>query len=285
MTDLIIIGSGPAAWSAAMTARNRGLDVLVTGAQATTGWLYRSECVTNYPGMPNVSGRTLLDTFRQQAEDLGAAFRHGVVRQLTPLRSGGYMVLVDNDVLQCRAVILAVGTARPALLPGEEALLGRGVSWCGTCDGMFYRGKEIAVLNWWNGGLEDTRFLHGLAGRLDYYAMTDAALSDDFSAQQAKPAALEQAGSRIRLTMADGSAAEYDGVFLFRSAVAPDRMLPGLALDGSFIAVDRHMATNLPGVFAAGDCTGHPLQIAKAVGEGNIAAISAAEYLEKTRKA
>jgi len=97
---------------------------------------------------------------------------------------------------------------------------------------------------------------------------------------ESKPASLRREDGRILLTHAQGETA-YDGVFVFRPAVAPDTLLPGLEAEGAFIRVDRRMATNIPGVYAAGDCTGQPLQIAKAVGEGNVAAISAAEDLAK----
>lgn len=282
--DLLVIGSGPAAWSCALTARQRNLSVTVAGAEATTGWLYRAEKIANYPGLPEVSGRRMLEVFRAQAEDAGAAFIHGVARQVQRLGQE-FMTLIGNDVLESRAVVLSMGAARPKMLPGEEELLGQGVSWCGTCDGMFYRGREVAVLSAWHGGIEEAEFLSRLASKVDYYAMAPHALPENppFAVMSGKPQALKRDGSRIRLTCDQGETA-YDGVFVFRPAVAPDRLLPGLALDGPFIRVDRRMATTLPLVYAAGDCTGQPLQIAKAVGEGNVAAISAAEDLARLTK-
>ena len=282
--DLLVIGSGPAAWSCALTARQRNLSVTVAGAEATTGWLYRAEKIANYPGLPEVSGRRMLEVFRAQAEDAGAAFVHGVARQEQRLGQA-FMTLIGNDVLESRAVVLSMGAARPRMLPGEEELLGQGVSWCGTCDGMFYRGREVAVLSAWHGGIEEAEFLSRLASKVDYYAMAPHALPENppFAVMSGKPQALKRDGSRIRLTCDQGETV-YDGVFVFRPAVAPDRLLPGLALDGPFIRVDRRMATTLPLVYAAGDCTGQPLQIAKAVGEGNVAAISAAEDLARLTK-
>lgn len=282
--DLLIIGSGPAAWSCALTARQRSLSVTVAGAEAATGWLYRAERITNYPGLPEVSGKQLLEVFRAQAEAAGAAFVHGVARQVQPMGKG-FMTLIGNDILQSRAVVLGMGVSRPKTLPGEDELLGQGVSWCGTCDGMFYRGKEVAVLSAWDGGVEEAVFLSRLAAKVDYYTLAPHALPEDapFTALPGKPKALRREGGRILLTCDTGEAA-YDGVFIFRPAVAPDRLLPGLALDGPFIRVDRRMAASLPLVYAAGDCTGQPLQIAKAVGEGNVAAISAAEDLARLDK-
>ena len=279
--DLLIIGSGPAAWSCALTARQRNLSVIVAGAQASTGWLYKAERIDNYPGMPEVSGVELLRVFQQQAESLGATFRHGVARQVQPM-GDEFMTLIGNDIIMSRAVALCMGAARPRLLPGEEELLGMGVSWCGTCDGMFYRGKEVAVLSAWNGGIEEAEFLVKLASKVDYYPMAPHDIPEErpYTVINSKPASLRREDGRILLTHAQGETA-YDGVFVFRPAVAPDTLLPGLEAEGAFIRVDRRMTTNIPRVYAAGDCTGQPLQIAKAVGEGNVAAISAAEDLAK----
>lgn len=281
--DLLIIGSGPAAWSCALTARQRDLSVTVAAASSATSWLQRADRIDNYPGMPQVSGRELLRVFRQQAEDAGTVVLPQLARQIMSVGDAGYMTLVGNEIIESRAVVLATGAARPKLLPGEEELLGQGVSWCGTCDGMFYRGMEVAVLSAWTGGVEEGEFLAGLASRVDYYflARHEQPESVPYTLCDGAPKALSaQPDGRILLVTDKGEKA-YDGVFIFRPAVAPDSLLPGLELDGPFIRVDRRMAANLPLVYACGDCTGHPLQIAKAVGEGNIAAISAAEDLQK----
>ena len=152
--DLLIIGAGPAAWSCAMTARQRGLTTVVACAQSATSWLQRAERIDNYPGLPQISGKELLSRFRAQAADMGVVIIEQLARQIMP--SGDiYMTLVGNDIIESRAIVLAMGAARPKLLPGEEELLGRGVSWCGTCDGMFYRRKKVAELSAWTGGIEE----------------------------------------------------------------------------------------------------------------------------------
>ncbi|MGN0777626.1 MAG: NAD(P)/FAD-dependent oxidoreductase [Aristaeellaceae bacterium] len=282
MLDLLILGSGPAAWSCALTARKRALDCAVIVSGADTGWLAKADRVDNYPGLPAVSGRELLRIFRQQAEEAGAAVISGVARQVQPL-GDTFMTLVGNDVVESRAVVLAMGAARPRLLPGEDELLGQGVSWCGTCDGMFYRGKEVAVISAWHGGVEEADFLSRLAAKVDYYCLAPHDVPDRLSLLPGTPKALAREDGRIAVTTPEGTR-HYDGVFVFRPAVAPDRLLPGLDTAGAFIAVNRRMQTSLPHVYAAGDCTGQPLQIAKAVGEGNIAAISAAEDLAAKEK-
>ena len=281
-TDLLIIGAGPAGWSCAITARQRDLSVTLVAVEANQGWLVRAERIDNYPGMPGVSGQEMLRVFRQQALDAGVTVVNGVARQVSPMGEG-YMTLVGNDIIESEAVVITVGTARPTTLPGEDDLLGQGVSWCGTCDGMFYRGKEVAVLSAYHGGVEEAAFLAKLASKVDYYTMAPHPLPEEapFTLCPGKPKSLQRLENRKIAVTTDVGEAAYDGVFIFRPAVSPAKMVAGLALREGFIGVDRRMQTNLPRLYAAGDCTGHPLQVAKAVGEGNIAAISAAEDLHR----
>jgi len=282
MTDIAIVGKGPAGWSCAMTARMRGLQAVVIAPQNDTGLLRSAERVDNYPGMPQVSGGAILDTFREQALALGAEERAGLVRQIMPMGES-FMLLVENDVLEAKAVVLAMGAARPVLLPGEEDQVGRGVSYCATCDGMFYRGKRIAVLSSSLQGVEETHFLAGLAAEVDYYCLkrhqTDG-LDGNVKLMQEKPVSIGRDDAGITLTTNQATHC-YDGIFIFRAAMPLNMLMAELKTEGSFIPVDRQMRTSIPGVFAAGDCTGKPLQVPKAVGEGNVAAISAAEWIAK----
>ena len=281
MLDLGIIGAGPAGWSAAMTARMRGLSCRVFTAGDRSGWLYKAAQVDNYPGMPAVRGADLLETFERQALEMGAEKQEGVVRQVQPFGEQ-FMILCGNDVVECRAVILCMGAARPRLLPGEEELVGQGVSYCGTCDAMFYRNRPVAVLSAGGNGPEEALFLSRFASSVDYYQLKPHMLPDEipYHLVQEKPTALRREQDQVLLTT-DAGEHPYDGVFVFRPAVTLEQLLPGLEQERGFIPVNRRMETNLPFVYAAGDCTGKPLQIAKATGEGNIAAISAAEDLQR----
>ena len=282
MTDIAIIGKGPAGWSCAMTARMRGLSAVVIAPQNDLGLLRTAERVDNYPGMPQTSGTEMLESFRSQALDLGAEERAGLVRQVMALEDR-FMLLVENDVMEAKTVVLAMGAARPVLLPGEEEQVGRGVSYCATCDGMFYRGKRIAVLSSSRQGVEETAFLAGLAAEVDYYRLkphnTDD-LAENVTIQDEKPRSIGRDDAGMVLTT-DRQTHCYDGIFVFRAAMPLNMLMADLKTEGSYIPVDRSMRTNIPGVFAAGDCTGKPLQVPKAVGEGNIAAIAAAEYIAK----
>ena len=280
MIDIAIVGKGPAGWSCAMTARMRGLQAVVIAPQNDNGLLRSAERIDNYPGMPQASGNAILDTFREQALAMGAQERSGLVRQIMPM-GDSFMLLVENDVLEAKAVVLAMGAARPVLLPGEEEQLGRGVSYCATCDGMFYRGKRIAVLSASQQGVEETRFLAGLASEVDYYSLkrhqTDG-LEENVKVMAEKPVSIGRDDADLIL-MTDQAVHGYDGIFVFRAAMPLNMLMAELETEGSYIPVDRQMRTNIPGVFAAGDCTGKPLQVPKAVGEGNVAALSAAAWI------
>ncbi|MBN1777925.1 MAG: FAD-dependent oxidoreductase [Clostridiales bacterium] len=279
MRDIAILGKGPAGLSCAITARMRGLDALMIAPKINLSWLARTDRVDNYPGLKEVSGADLLKAFEDQAASMGAQTMHGTVRQILPTDSG-FMLLVENDVVEAKTVVLAMGAAKPKLLPGEEELIGAGVSYCATCDGHFYKGKSIAVFSENDQGVEEAEFLRDIVGKMDYYPVKKHDVPGDFNVIDERPTALYQTDGGVGVETKE-TKRSYDGVFVFRTGMPLSMLLEGLAMQDAGIAVDRSMRTNIPGVFAAGDCTGKPLQVAKAVGEGNVAAIAAAEYIQK----
>lgn len=162
-------------------------------------------------------------------------------------------------------------------LPGEAALVGQGVSYCATCDGMLYRGKTAVVTGNAADLREEANFLQGIgrAGDGDYPPGAGR-LAPGIGQRTARSMAIQGDG-RLEGFVADGEQIPCDVVFVLREVMAPDALVPGLELDGRFVKVNRRQETNIPGLYAAGDCTGKPLQIAKAVGEGLIAAQEAAK--------
>ena len=272
MKDIAIVGAGPAGYSAAITARKRNKSVVVIGQN--TGWLAHAHSIANYPGLPDISGHDLLEAMKKQAQDLGAELRPGVVHQIVSLGSS-FALSLGADFIEAERIILCTGAKQPKLLPGESELLGRGVSYCGTCDGMFYRGKRVAVIAQGPEAVSEANFLAGLCSEVVYFGAKEDALDDRITVCGQKPEAILGESTATGLK-AGGEDFPFDGEFIFRETAALSTLLPGLEMDGAFIRVDRRMKTNLPGVFAAGDCTGQPLQVAKAVGEGCVAAISAA---------
>jgi len=273
--DIAVIGAGPAGYSAAINARKREKSVIVIGQN--TGWLSRAESIENYPGMPGVSGQQMLSVMAEQAKNMGAELRGGVVHQVIAMGES-FALSLGADFVEARKVILATGAKQPRLLPGEERLLGRGVSYCGTCDGMLYRGKNVAVIGAGAEAVPEANFLMSLCASVTYFGKPDDALDSRIQLRSEKVSQIT-GDQRASGLIADGQELPFDGVFIFREAMALSSLLPGLEMDGAFIRVDRQMRTSLAGVFAAGDCTGLPLQVAKAVGEGCIAALAASQEL------
>lgn len=275
MWDIVIIGGGPAGLSAAINARQRDRGALVLSGASKTDWLHRAERIDNYPGLYGVTGAKLLATLREQAQAMRADFREGLVRQILPMNDA-FSLALDDDLIEARRIILATGAKQPAPLPGEEKLLGRGVSYCATCDGMLYRGKRVAVLGASAHAAEEAGFLAGLCREVLFFGEAGAPLDPRVVPMRGKIGAV-LGEDRVTGVAVGEEEHALDGLFILRDVMALNTLLPGLAHDGPFIRVDRQMRTNLPGVFAAGDCTGLPLQIAKAVGEGCVAALTAAE--------
>ena len=145
MFDIIIIGGGPAGNSAAISAINRGKSVAVVTNGVETSSLYKAEKVTNYTGIVEMSGKEMAELFRSQLDNSGAQIINGRALSVMPMGES-FGVAVGSDFYMGRAVIIAAGITREKLYPGEGEFLGRGVSYCATCDGMLYRGKTVALI-------------------------------------------------------------------------------------------------------------------------------------------
>ena len=278
MTEIAVIGGGPAGLSAAINARARGKDVLVIGNPIQENPLYKAPIVDNYPGLPGISGAQLLKALEDHAKASGTQFRQGRVLNIMSM-GGRFLLGVGSEMEEARAIILATGAQRGGKLPGEETLLGKGVSWCATCDGMLYRGKAVVVVGLAHDAPAEANFLREIGCQVTYVGRkAPEDLHPDIPAVVGKAISIEgdQAVTAVRV---DGTSIPCQGAFVLREAVAPGDILPGLALENGYVKVDRTMAANLPGVFACGDCTGLPLQAVKAAGEGLIAGQSAAEYI------
>lgn len=263
MYDLLIIGSGPAGVSAALSAKARNLDFLWFGSRSLSGKIEKAERIMNYPGLPAVSGGEMRDAFLRQIDGLGISVLEERVNSIYDM-GGYYAALVNEKMYEGRAVILATGVSGSREIPGESRLLGRGVSYCATCDGMLYRGKRVAVLGWTPSAEKEAAFLEGIGCQVLYL-------------DKPRDCAIRGA-EKVEAVTCGGVTEAVEAVFLLRPAMAPGDLFPGLETGGGFVAVDREMRTNLPGVFAAGDCTGGPLQVSKAVGEGLTAGQKAAAF-------
>lgn len=260
--DAIIIGGGPAGISAALTLRQRDKSVAVVANPPDTTNLWKAKDVGNYPGIAG-TGESIQREMIKQLAFSGAVTIAGRALSVVPM-GASFGVAVGNDYYEAAAVILAAGITRENAYPGENDYLGRGVSYCATCDGMLYRGKRVAVLGFADSARQEASFLESIGCSVIYFD---------------RPRTCSIAGGdQVERVTCDGKTEAVSGVFLLRPTMAPTDLFPELAVEGGYVKVDRKMATNLPGVFAAGDCTGGPLQVAKAVGEGLIAGQSAAAF-------
>ncbi|MCD8352764.1 MAG: FAD-dependent oxidoreductase [Clostridiales bacterium] len=276
--DCIIIGGGPAGLSAAITLRRRNRTALVISNPTARNPLSKAERVDNYLGLPGLTGQELMDKFLDHAQQAGAELRTGKVLSAMPF--DGWMLTVGSEVFQAKTLLIATGVARGQKYPGEQRLLGRGVSYCATCDGMLYRNKPVIVVGRSADAPLEANYLADIGCQVTYVSPAPPeGLSPSIPFVRANR--LEVLGENaVEGLLADGATLPCAGVFILREAVAPTDLLPDLATEDGYISVNRRMETNLPGVFAAGDCTGKPLQVAKAVGEGQVAAESADRWLE-----
>lgn len=275
MLDCIIVGSGIAGISAALTLKANGKNFMLLGSPDLSVKISRAECIRNYPGLSSVTGREFARALKKQLAEAEISVTDERVSGVYAM-GGKFAVLTQSGVsFESKTVILATGVGSVKRLEGEEEFLGRGVSYCATCDGFLYKGKTIGVLSTSKRFEHEVEYLAKLAGKV--YLMPMYKDVGDFSENVEKiikmPLAVKGEKKVNRLVFKDGEL-PVDGVFLLKESISPAVLVGGLEMSEGHVAVARDMSTNLKGCFAAGDCTGRPYQYAKAAGEGNIAAHS-----------
>jgi thioredoxin reductase (NADPH) len=298
-TDILIIGAGPAGLSAAIYAARAGKKTLVLeGGRASSrmsiGWE-----IENFPGFMSINSVELLEKFRAQAAHFGAAFVSGDTIALS-LTTDPKFVSTTDSFIEAKAVVLATGKpfSRERQIPGEERLVGFGVSYCAVCDGPLYRGRNVAAYGHSEEAVEDIRALmqmgvnvHWITGRIkDLAPLEEAFVKAEkagivvYAQTEIKEIIGGQDVERLVLKTPNGEESlDVTAVFLFREIpTGPLFAKAGLKLDHKqCIAVDRFQRTNLEGVYAAGDNTCGGLQVVAAAGEGCVAALQALAFLRK----
>lgn len=280
--DVLVLGAGPAGLAAAVSAKGRNRSVLVIGNAWEQNPLTKAELVDNYLGIIKVTGRQLMEQLVAHAKEWNVELLEGRVN--SALEFQGFSLTVGQDVYQGRSLVLATGVNRAKPYENEEAFLGKGVSYCATCDGFFYKNKAVVVLGLAEEAVGDVNFLQGLGCSVTFIAPKQPqGLHEDISFQ--KMARFAICGEeRVTAVTLDGKTIPCEGVFLLRPSIAPTSLFPNISTSEGYIAVNRRMETNISGLYAVGDCTGLPLQVAKAVGEGHIAGISVSEWLDQQEK-
>lgn len=284
MLDIAIIGAGPAGLSAAITGVIRNKKVKVFGNPPSTSFIYKAERVDNYLGMFGVTGPDMMEIFTNHAKELGVEIQNSKVLEIFNMGSS-YMLNVENKFIEAKTVILANGLTKSSVLEGENEFLGRGVSYCATCDGPLYRGKSVIVIGDSKHAEEDANYLAEVCEKVYYVPLYKEIehLKEEIEIVKSRPKRIygEQIVSGIELT---NQSLDVHGVFIIKDNIPTTKLLQGLEIENNAIKVNRFMETNMPGIYAAGDCTGKPYQVTKAVGEGSTAVLQAVSYLNTLDK-
>ncbi|MCL2136384.1 MAG: NAD(P)/FAD-dependent oxidoreductase [Coriobacteriia bacterium] len=283
--EIVIVGAGPAGLSAALTARARNREVLMVSNKAEASPLAKAIQIDNYAGIPGASGADLLAMMTDQALAAGALLLNDRVIAIMPLEPR-FLLTAGSRVIEAESVILAIGVQASKPLRGEQEYLGRGLSYCATCDGMLFRGRKVLVYGLNDESVSEANFLHEIGCEVAFISPRPVkGLHPEVEAHVGRVVSIngdgqkvEGASYRLRTTNEQQDIG-CQAVFVLRPSIAPEALLGGLRLDDGFIHINKDMSTSVAGVFAAGDCTGKPHQIAKAVGEGQVAALAADEYL------
>lgn len=283
MYDIAIIGSGPAGISAAINLKVLEKNFIWFSSRAVSKKVSRAELIKNYPGLPDITGKELSWTFQNHYEGMGIKLCEDVVTGVYET-GGKFTLLAQDKQYEAKSVILCLGVEATKLLEGEEDFVGRGVSYCATCDGFLYKGKTIAIYCTDKKFEHEIQFLCDLAETAYVFPLYKDYEINCANAQIILKQPTKLSGDmRLKKVEYKGGEAEVDGIFILKGALSPSTLVHGLQTEGGHIVVGRDCSTNIAGIFAAGDCTGRPYQYVKAAGEGNVAAHSAVEYLAKLK--
>ena len=282
--DIAIIGTGPAGISAAITSKIRNKDIILLGSPDLSDKLSKAHRIDNYPGLPAIAGEDFARKLAEHLENLGIEITDRKVGAVYAM-GDHFSLQVGEDFIEASSVIVASGVVQTRSLEGEEGYVGRGVSYCATCDGRLYRDKSVAVVGYSADAAEEAEYLAEIASEVLYFPKNklDLPKGDNIRIMEDDPKCI--GGSmKVDSIVTDKGSYDTSCVFVLRDAVPPDSLVPGVETDGPHIKVNMQMETNLPGLFACGDIAGKPYQYVKSAGQGNVAALSAVTYLASKAK-
>ena len=282
--DIAIIGSGPAGMEAAITAKIRNKNIIFLSSNNSSEKVGKAHLFENYLGLPNISGDDLNEEFLEHLKSLDIEIIPAKVTNIYDM--GDYFnIQAETEIYAAKSVILATGVNFGRPYENEDKFLGRGVSYCATCDGNLYKNKNIAVIGASPKEEKEANYLAELASSIIYIPLYKDVinLSSKIEVVREIPTSIE---GNIKVSKLKTNKSEYEveGIFILRDAISPKNLVPGLVTDEDRVVVDRNMATNIKGLFACGDIVGRPYQAIKAAGEGNIAALSAVEFIDESKK-
>ncbi len=281
--QLAIVGCGPAGMSAALNAKIRNKDFILLGSDFCSPKLAKAPQIDNYLGFHEIKGEDLRQNFLNHVKAMGIEIIPWKVLNIYP--GPPFTLVGNNESFEADAVILATGVSPTKLLPGETELLGRGVGYCATCDGPLYKGKKVAIVSYSHEGEAEANFMAEICAEVYYLPFYKEVGQLDSRIIQKKARVKEISGTqKVEKLVLDNEEISVDGVFVLRESLPAEQIVPGLEMDKGAIKVNRELETGIPGLFAAGDCSGQPYQLNKAVGEGGTAALSAIKYLDEMKK-
>ena len=285
--DIAIIGTGPAGISAAITAKLRNKNIILFGNKDLSDKINKAHSIKNYTGLPNMTGEELATALKNHLDDLDIEITEKRVNAVYSM--GEYFALqVGNEMIESKSLIIATGVTASKPLENEDEFLGRGVSYCATCDAHFCNGKDVAVIAYTKEAEEDALFLSEVCSSIKYFPLYDISneIFDKYgNIQIIKDKPIGFAGNmKAEKIICENSSYDAFSTFVVRNNISADKLVPGLKTDGTHIIVDLQMETNIKGLFACGDIAGKPYQYIKSAGQGNIAALSAVAYLANKSK-
>ena len=285
--DIAIIGTGPAGISAAITAKLRNKNIILFGNKDLSDKINKAHSIKNYTGLPNVTGEELAAALKNHLNDLDIEITEKRVNAVYSM--GEYFALqVGKEMIESKSLIIATGVTASKTLENEDEFLGRGVSYCATCDAHFCKGKDVAVIAYTKEAEEDASFLSEVCSSIKYFPLYDISneIFDKYgNIQIIKDKPIGFAGNmKAERIICENSSYDAFSTFVVRNNISADKLVPGLKTDGTHIIVDLQMETNIKGLFACGDIAGKPYQYIKSAGQGNIAALSAVAYLANKSK-
>lgn len=285
--DIAIIGTGPAGISAAITAKLRNKNIILFGNKDLSDKINKAHSIKNYTGLPNVTGEELAAALKNHLNDLDIEITEKRVNAVYSV--GEYFALqVGKEMIESKSLIIATGVTASKTLENEDEFLGRGVSYCATCDAHFCKGKDVAVIAYTKEAEEDALFLSEVCSSIKYFPLYDISneIFDKYgNIQIIKDKPIGFAGNmKAERIICENSSYDAFSTFVVRNNISADKLVPGLKTDGTHIIVDLQMETNIKGLFACGDIAGKPYQYIKSAGQGNIAALSAVAYLANKSK-
>ena len=282
--DIAIIGSGPAGLSAALNAKIRKKNFIIFGNKELTAKLSKAHEINNYLGFYRKSGKEIQEEFNNHLKEMNIDITEEKINNVYAM--GDYFGLMVNEKMyEATSVILATGVQYGKLFEGEEKFLGKGVGYCATCDAPLYKNKVVTIISYNKHEEEEANFIATIASKVYYIPMYKEKVEVDSSIEIINDIPVEILGedkvSKLKLKTSE---IDTDGIFILRDSISPGQLVPGLKIVDNHIEVDRLMKTNINGCFAAGDVIGKPYQYIKAAGEGNIASLSAVNYVDLVAK-